>query len=146
MKHSKLIESKIQKMYLSAKISYILGEIPVSAMVFSLKNNKCYYISNNNRQRKHNVCGHAEVNAIIKAEKHLKDWRLNDYTIFSFLKPCEMCSKIIETVRIKQIYYIIDQPKITENKNLEYTKLYFPGNKYVEKYDKLFTSFFKKIR
>ena len=146
MKHTEIIEKNLNKLYKSAKISDFFKEIPVSAMVFSLKDNTKCYIANNNRQKTHNVCGHAEINAIIKAEKSIKDWRLNEYAVFSFLKPCEMCSKIIETVRIKEIYYIIDQPKINENPKLKYHKIYFPGNKYIEKYDKLFTSFFKKIR
>ena len=35
--------------------------------------------SYNTRQKKYNVLGHAEINAIIKAEKKIKDWRLNGY-------------------------------------------------------------------
>ena len=146
MKHNEIIENNLKNLLIMAKKSYEQGEIPVSAMVFSTIDNNKIYISNNNRQKNCNVCGHAEVNAILKAEKAQKDWRLNDYIIFSFLKPCEMCSKIIETVRIKKVYFIIDQPNSKNNTKLEYEKIYFPGNKYVEKYTELFTSFFKNIR
>ena len=53
----------------------------------------------------HQKCGegHAEVNAIIKAERKLGDFRLNDCILLTTLKPCKMCQSIIEAARIKEI-------------------------------------------
>lgn len=146
MKHNDILEKQLKKLYILAKISSIFGDIPVSSMIISNKSNKIISFGLNNRQFNHKIIGHGEINAIINAEKKIKDWRLNDYTIFSMLKPCEMCAKVIETSRIKNVIYLIDQPNVENNPNLNYKQVYFPGNKFVEKYSQLFTSFFKKIR
>ena len=87
--------------------SYNLKEIPVGSIVIS--NNKVIGKGFNNRQSTNKVCGHAEINAILEAERYIGDWRLDDCYLISTLKPCEMCYKVIKEARISKVYYILDQ-------------------------------------
>lgn len=146
MKHNDIITADIidKELYKLAMKSFNNNEIPVGAIV--IYNNKIIGRGYNNRQSKNNVCGHAEINAIMSAEKKIKDWRLNDCYIISTLKPCDMCSKIIETARIRDVYYILNQKNVEINKNLKYLEYHFPGNNKTDKYEILLTSFFKNLR
>ena len=86
--------------------AYKKGEIPVSAVILD-QNGKLISDSFNNRQNKYNVLGHAEVNAIVKAEKKIKDWRLDGYYMIVTLEPCNMCSMIIKECRLDKVYYFL---------------------------------------
>lgn len=81
-------------------------EIPVAAII--VKNNKVIAKAYNRRQKNKDVLGHAEILVIRKAEKKLKDWRLNDCFLYVTLKPCELCEKIIIHSRIKEVFYLVE--------------------------------------
>jgi len=89
--------------------AYKKNEVPVGAII--IKNNKIIAKAKNNRQKKHNILGHAEINCIQKAEKKLKDWRLNDCVMYVTLEPCNMCSEIIKESRIKEVVFATASPK-----------------------------------
>ena len=127
-----------------AKKAYKCGEIPVGAIIVD-KNGKILAKSRNNRQNMHNVLGHAEINAIIKAEKKVKDWRLDGSTLYVTLEPCEMCEMIINESRIDNVYYLL--PKINK-KNSTNTKISeIQGYKFLkEEYKMLLDSFFENLR
>ena len=55
-----------------------------------IKNDEIVATGYNNRHKKGYVLGHAEINAIIEAEKKLKDFRLDGYTMVTTLKPCKI--------------------------------------------------------
>ena len=110
------------------------NEIPVGAVI--VKNNKIISKAKNNRQKKYNVLGHAEIIAILKAEKKLKDWRLDGCTLYVTLEPCDMCYKIINESRIDKVEYLVSKNKVV---NKKYKEL---SNKYQEK----LVHFFKKLR
>jgi len=74
---------------LEAQKAFKKGEIPVGAVI--VKDNKIIAKSHNNRQKKFNVYGHAEINCIIKAAKKIKDWRLDDCEMYVTLEPCDLC-------------------------------------------------------
>ena len=117
--------------------AYKNNEIPVGAVI--IHKNKIIAKAKNNRQKKHNVLGHAEINCIIKAEKRLKDWRLDECEMYVTLEPCEMCYQIIKESRIKKVKYLLSKnPTKNPTKN-EYEKL-------KEKYLKIFNNFFEKLR
>ncbi len=86
------------------------GEIPVGAVI--IKDNKVLARAHNNRQFSYSVIGHAEINAILKAEKKLKDWRLNECELYVTLEPCEMCNMIIKEARIKTVHYLLTKENI----------------------------------
>lgn len=80
-------------------------EIPVCAIVIN-KENKIVGIGHNSRQGDHCVTGHAEINAIIDAEKNIGDWRLDGYSMIVTLEPCNMCMSIIRETRLDSVYYL----------------------------------------
>ena len=122
--------------------AYNKNEIPVGAVI--VHNNKVIAKAHNDRQKKYNVLGHAEIKSILKAEKKLKDWRLDECEMYVTLEPCKMCQTIIEESRINKIYYLISQKNDTKNNNK-----YIQTNdceKLREQYQKVINNFFKKLR
>lgn len=122
--------------------AYKKGEVPVGAVI--VKNNKVISKASNNRQNKYNLFGHAEINCIIKAEKKLRDWRLDGCDIYVTLEPCELCSVCIKESRINNVYYLISQQNSIKTKiNLTQTN---DCAHLEEKYQNLLKTFFKKLR
>lgn len=83
------------------------NEVPVSALI--VKDDKIISKAYNQRNKYKNVLNHAEIIAITKASKKLKDWRLNNCDLYVTLKPCSMCTEIIKQSRIKNVYYLLDK-------------------------------------
>lgn len=96
------------------------GDVPVSCII--LKDSKIVSKAYNQRIKKNDPLGHAEIIAIKKASKKLKTWNLNDCELYVSLKPCKMCEEIINEARIKHVYYIIDSDKEI-HKTVDYKKL-----------------------
>ena len=138
------MEKYIQLLYKLARKAARNGDVPVSAII--LKNDKIIATGYNNRQKKSVVLGHAEVNAIIKAERKLGDFRLNDCILLTTLKPCKMCQSIIEASRIKEIYYILDQKGVESYQKVNFKQLNHKDNVFIDKYQLLFDDFFRKLR
>ena len=120
--------------------AYKKGEIPVAAIIVS--NNKIISKAYNKRNTKKNILLHAEIQAILKASKKRKDWRLNDCIMYVTLKPCHMCREIIKESRISKIYYLVDNDKVINYKS-EFLLLKESDS---FKFSNLLTNFFKKLR
>ena len=88
-------------------------DIPVSCII--VKNNKIIARGINNKYKKMNPLGHAEINAIIKASKKLHSPNLNDCELYVTLKPCKMCQEVIQEARIKKVFYFVDNNKEINN-------------------------------
>lgn len=86
-----------------AKKAYLLGEVPVGAVI--VYNDKIIARGHNTRELRQSVLGHAEINAIAKANKQIGSWRLEDCSIYVTLEPCSMCSGAIIQSRIKNLYF-----------------------------------------
>lgn len=86
-----------------AKKAYKYEEVPVGAVI--IKDNKVIAKAYNKKEKTKNVTKHAEIIAISKACKKLKNWRLENCTIYVTMEPCMMCSGAIEQSRIKKIVY-----------------------------------------
>lgn len=138
------MEKYIQLLYKLARKAARNGDVPVSAII--LKNDRIIATGYNNRQKKSVVLGHAEINAIIKAERKLGDFRLNDCILLTTLKPCKMCQSIIEAARIKEIYYILDQKGVESYQKANFKQLNHKDNVFIAKYQLLFDDFFRKLR
>ena len=123
-----------------AKKAYKKREVPVGAII--VYNNKVIAKAHNLRQKQHNVLGHAEIIAIKKASKKLKDWRLNDCNMYVTLKPCNMCQEIINASRLNEVYYLVDKPL---NKQ-EYYRTIYKRTNVRNDYAKLLSDFFKNKR
>ncbi len=129
----------MEQAYKEALKAYKKKEIPVGVVI--VKDNKIISKAFNNRQKKCNVLGHAEIKAIQKAEKKLKDWRLNDCDMYVTLEPCKMCEMIIKECRINNVYYLLNQNK--DNHIFKQTNI---CNRLKLKYQKLIDNFFKNLR
>lgn len=85
------------------------NEVPVGAII--VKDNKIISQAYNKREKSKNVIKHAEIIAIIKACKKLKNWRLDNCEIYITMEPCMMCCGAIEQARIKKIVYGVKNEK-----------------------------------
>ena len=141
------IDKKVLDLLLkNAKKAYKKGEIPVSAVILDQSGN-VISSSLNDRQKKCNVLGHAEINAIIKAEKKIRDWRLDGYSMIVTLEPCNMCSMIIKESRLDKVYYFL--PKRSDNDSWEINIEKEQIDNYVEytnSFKHLLTAFFNNKR
>ena len=82
-------------------------ETPVGAVI--VKEGIIIAKGYNNRHSKNNILGHAEIITLMKAEKKLKSWRLQNCEMYVTLKPCELCEKVIKAARISKVYYLLDK-------------------------------------
>ena len=122
-----------------AKKAYIKDEVPVAELI--VKNNKIIARSFNKRNKSSNLLEHAEISCVIKACKKIKDWRLNDCTMYVTLEPCHMCKEIIKESRIKKVYYLS-----SANKLINYKTKFIKEIKYKNNYSDLLTNFFENKR
>ena len=79
------------------------GEVPIGAVV--VLNGKIIARGHNRRTKKQIATAHAEVEAIEKACKKLKSWRIPECEIYVTLEPCPMCMGAMLNARIKKVYF-----------------------------------------
>ena len=96
----------LKKLNIKAKNN---GDIPVSCIIF--KENVIISKAYNKKYKNNNPLDHAEIIAIKNACKKLNTTNLIDCTMLVTLKPCKMCKELIKEVRLKQVYYILDNNK-----------------------------------
>ena len=110
----------IEEALKQAKIAANSGDIPVGCIVVyreNKKNKKMCEIADaaglkdgtvlarayNKRNKDKNAISHAEILAISKACKKIKDFRLEECTMYVTLEPCQMCAGAIVQSRIKRL-------------------------------------------
>ncbi len=132
-------EKYMEIAYLEAKKAYKKMEVPVGAVI--VKDNKVISKAHNLTETKNDCTKHAEIIAIKKASKKLKNWRLIDCDLYVTLEPCEMCKGAISLSRIKNVYFSV---KKEEKKTKDTCNYIFKSdnNKCLE----LLKSFFNKLR
>ena len=86
-----------------------LNEVPIGCVI--VKDNKIIGRGYNRRMKDKNTLSHAELNAIKKASKKLKDWRLDDCEMYVTTEPCQMCAGAIVQSRINKVYIGCMNPK-----------------------------------
>ena len=79
------------------------GEVPVGAVI--VKDGEVIACGRNDREGNNNPLGHAEINAIVAAAKHLGVWRLGGCTLYVTLEPCCMCAGAVINSRIDRVVY-----------------------------------------
>lgn len=128
------------------------NEVPIGAVV--VKNNKIISYGYNLKEKSGCVLKHAELIAIERASKKLKNWRLDDCDIYVTLDPCPMCASAIKQARIKNVYSALNN---SDENNLDLINNIFkkdrvnPGvnfisNLSIEKSKKMLNLFFEKQR
>ena len=87
----KSVEEKYMKEALKqAKKAYALGEVPIGCVI--VHEGKIIGRGYNRRNTDKNTLAHAEITAINKASKVIRDWRLEECTLYVTLEPCQMCA------------------------------------------------------
>lgn len=116
-------------------------DVPIGALI--IRNNEVIGSGFNTREKDQNVLGHAEINAIIDAQKNLGNWNLNGSVLYVTLKPCSMCMEVIKQARIDKVYYILDKYDFKkEYDKTEVIKLDVGEEEILE----ILRDFFKKLR
>lgn len=86
-----------------AKKAYKKNEVPIGAII--VKDNKIIARAYNKKEKNNIATHHAEILAINKACRKIKNWRLNDCTLYVTVEPCVMCCGAIVQSRIKKVVY-----------------------------------------
>ena len=79
------------------------GGGPFGAVI--VKDGKVISAGTNNVTAKNDPTAHAEVDAIRRAAKNLKNFDLSDCELYTSCEPCPMCLSAIYWARISRIYY-----------------------------------------
>lgn len=79
------------------------GEVPIGAVV--VLDGKVIARGHNRRTKKQIATAHAEIEAIEKACKKLKSWRIPECELYVTLEPCPMCMGAALNARIRKIYF-----------------------------------------
>jgi tRNA(adenine34) deaminase len=85
------------------------GEIPVGAVI--VQNNKLIVKAHNKPILNHDPTAHAEIEALRKAGRKLKNYRLPGFTLYVTLEPCAMCLGAMMHARIERIVFGTSDPK-----------------------------------
>jgi len=92
-----------------AKKAYKKDEVPVGAVV--VKNGRIISKAHNLIKRLKDPTAHAEILAIKKASKKIKNERLLGMKLYTTLEPCSMCAGAIILARIETLVFGAKDPK-----------------------------------
>lgn len=92
-----------------AKKAYALGEVPIGCVI--VYQDKIIGRGYNRRNTDRNTLAHAEITAINKASRAMKDWRLEECTLYVTLEPCQMCAGAIVQARVTEAVIGAMNPK-----------------------------------
>ena len=104
--------------------AYDNDEVPIGSII--VKDDVIIGRGFNQVESLNDCTAHSEIIAITSASNTLKDWRLNDCSLYVTKEPCIMCFGAIVHSRIKNLYF-----GISDNEN---------GFREALKKDKLFNS------
>lgn len=85
------------------------GDIPIGAVI--VKDGEIIAQAHNTREKNQLAIGHAEVNAITKANRRVNRYRLDGAIIYITKEPCLMCVGAILSARISKIVYGASDPR-----------------------------------
>src|SRR5699024_7672272 len=86
-----------------------LNEVPIGAVI--VQDDEIIAAGYNVRETSQTSLSHAELIAIVEANKKIGSWRLEDCTLYVTLEPCPMCAGAIVQSRIKRVVYGASDPK-----------------------------------
>ena len=128
------------------------GEVPVGAVV--VHEGKIIGRGQNRVLRDSDPTAHAEIVALREAGLALKNYRLEDCTLYATLEPCAMCAGAILHARLSRLVYAAPDPKagacgsvlsVLNHPALNHKLELLPGL-LAEECGTLLTNFFRKRR
>ena len=80
------------------------GEVPVGCVIADAEG-RIIGRGRNRREEAHDATAHAELEAIHEACGKIRDWRLEDCSLYVTLEPCPMCAGAIINARIPRVVF-----------------------------------------
>ncbi len=96
-------EEYMKRALKEANKALLKKEVPIGAVI--VKDGQVISKAYNLRESKMNSLYHAEIIAIDKACKKLKNFRLENCELYVTVAPCIMCAGAIVQSRIKKVYF-----------------------------------------
>lgn len=133
-----------------AQKAFADGEVPIGAVV--VLDGKVISRGHNRRTKRQIATAHAEIEAIEKACKKLKSWRIPECEIYVTLEPCPMCMGAMLNARIKKCYFGAPEGKgrtLTQeiaNANLLNHVIEVDGGVMEDECSAILSKFFKEMR
>ncbi len=135
-----------------AKKAFVLGEVPIGAVLVDNKNHEIISRAHNLKETNKDVSAHAEMLAIKEGNAKMNNWRLEGCTLYVTLEPCSMCASAIIQSRIDRVVIGTIEPKMgAMGSTIDLTKEY-KTNTTIQvgvlknECEELMKSFFKKVR
>lgn len=126
------------------------GEVPIGAVVVC--DGKIISRGHNRRTKKQIATAHAEIEAIEKACRKLKSWRIPECELYVTLEPCPMCMGAMLNARVKKVYFGAYEAKgrsMTEQiaeSNLLNHRIEVEGGVMQEECSRTLSTFFSQMR
>ena len=127
-----------------AKKAIEADEVPVGAVI--VKNGIAISSAFNTVEKDGSCIMHAEIKAILSAQKTLENWRLDECSLYVTLEPCIMCCGAILLSRIKKVVYGAADPKGGAADPVLHDKIEVASGILEEESQVLLRSFFKSKR
>mmetsp|Transcript_12308 Transcript_12308/g.18441 ORF Transcript_12308/g.18441 Transcript_12308/m.18441 type:complete len:200 (+) Transcript_12308:42-641(+) len=137
-----------------AKTAFDKNEVPIGAII--VKNGEVIAGSHNSVEMEYDSTAHAEILAMRRAAKHLKNWRLKGCTLYTTLEPCNMCLSAAYQFRIDHIIYGAPDLRlggagswinmVNDQSKHPFHSLTVEGGVLEKESSELITSFFKKVQ
>lgn len=102
-------EEILKKLFELTREAYINNEFPVAAIIYD--DNGIISWARNSRNESKKTIDHAEIKAIIEANKKLNEWRLTNKCMLVSLEPCDMCKTVIKEARLRKCEYLVERYK-----------------------------------
>ncbi|HXK51757.1 MAG TPA: nucleoside deaminase [Caldisericia bacterium] len=107
---SSYAEKFMNEALMQAKKALEMNEVPVGCII--VRKGEIIAAEHNTVEQDRTILSHAELKAIRKASRELRDWRLIACDLFVTMEPCNMCMGGILLSRIRSLYYGVHNPKM----------------------------------
>lgn len=128
-----------------AKKAKEADEVPVGAVIIN-REGEIISSAFNTVEKDGSCLMHAEIKAILEAQKKLNNWRLDKCALYVTLEPCIMCCGAIILSRITKLVYSTIDPKGGSSSMILNDKIEVVSGIMEEESSSLLKNFFKSKR